>query len=605
MMAIRNNKGISLVDLIIAIAVMALLLTPIILQTATTLTTSAKSKEKQYVIDSATGVMEYFNQSTIQEIDSNKISSGVVEFAPSTLTDPNPKKSVVTCKVTVNGEVKATIDYNAYDYKLVSTKLGRAKHDYERAVVMSDLANRLLFGKASNSVRYRINYNVTPGSVAYTNIYGKTLTASGEWDIQSDHSAVVFDDSESVKRHIVAVECVEVTEDDYIDPNDVSLGNIQNLDSDKIAIIEGDATKLDYKFESDLIKKILDYASRNAGVIDEAILEDTNTLNGTIRGIIRNEANKFSRLITIAVVHQKDSTGKEYYHVDCDVTFFIQFANSSYAVFNGRNEGQITYNVMDRDFYTSEPPDVYMIYEPFMFNTSDTDTMYADDDYICIKSDKYTSGTVDGYDPAKIYLIKPESSWQSTKTNIGPNFAEDTSYAARAKNMYYTSTTSGFVPVNINLNYMYGDVVQPDGSVEHTDSTEASPLQVVTNITSYKWSGKYYPNKISDILGTNQFSLEKAVDIQRTGPTTLKQLCPSYSSGNDFYLSNKYSSTSNTRAAYSETLSTVKKADGSAADSIVIPQNDDKYNGKLYNITVIYKDQNGSLTYLTGAKGAD
>ena len=65
-----NNKGISLVELLIAVAVMALLISPIILQTAATLNTSADSKERQYAVESAEEVIEYFRKTDSKDIAS-------------------------------------------------------------------------------------------------------------------------------------------------------------------------------------------------------------------------------------------------------------------------------------------------------------------------------------------------------------------------------------------------------------------------------------------------------------------------------------------------------------------------------------------------------
>ena len=46
---IKNNRGFSLVELLIAVAVMAILITPIVSQLVQTVNTSGQAKEKQYV----------------------------------------------------------------------------------------------------------------------------------------------------------------------------------------------------------------------------------------------------------------------------------------------------------------------------------------------------------------------------------------------------------------------------------------------------------------------------------------------------------------------------------------------------------------------------
>ncbi len=600
MVAIKNNKGISLVDLMIAIAVLALLLVPIILHTVTTINTSAKAKEKQYVIDSATAVMEYFNQSSLDDIKSNKNVTGLVNISTAPVyhrVGGTGAETPIRCYIFVNGSPTTDyVDYNATDFIIDDVQLGRAKNTYSRAVVMTDLANRLKSGETHSKKRYEIDYNVkssneggTPAQANVYNLLNNKSTTIGDFEILSDHSAVIFDHPNQNDRHIVCVNCKEVT-DSYVDPNAVSLGNIQDLDADKIAIIEGDETKLDHRFESDLVSKILDYASRNAGVISEDILTNTSNLNSTILGLIRNESNTFSRMLYVSVLRMVDATGKEYYNVKCDVTYYVSFSDTTFKIFNGSNSGKVTYNVMNRDFYTTEPPDVFMVYEPFITDSSGTNTNYAYKDYICIKSDPYTSGYEDGYDPSKIYLVKPDENFQKTKANWRPAGLSTTALL-QSENMYYSKTSTGFAPVEININQIKGSVRYPDGTVISYNADECLPLQVVTNITSYKVGNDYYPKGLhsdsSDsndigILNSGQFSITSSVGSN-----------PSIDAveGN--------------RVAYTENISSVLDSDGNPAESIVTPDKESNFDGKLYNITVMYRSPSGETTYLTGAKGAE
>ena len=601
MVAIKNNKGISLVDLMIAIAVLALLLVPIILHTITTLNTSAKAKEKQYVIDSATAVMEYFNQSSIDDIKSNKNVTGLVNISSTPVyhrVGGTGAEAPIRCYIYKDGNPTSDyIDYNATDFVIDNIKLGRAQNEYTRAVVMTDLANRLLAGESNSGKRYRINYNVKSSSeggtvsqnTVYTRLDGLSTTL-GNFEILSDHSAAVFDNPSSNTRHIVCIDCVEDTGSVYVDPNAVSLGNIQDLDADKIAIIEGDETKLDHRFESDLVAKILDYYSRNPGSISEAWFDNTTTLNSAIIGNIRNEHNTFSRMIYIQVVRMEDAGGKEFYNVKCDLSYYIEFESTSFAVFNGSNRGKVTYNIMNRDFYTSEPPDVFMVYEPFIIDSSGSNTNYAFKDYICVKSDPYTSGKMDGYDPSKIYLVKSTDSFQQTKANWRPTTLTGAALD-QSENMFYAKTTSGFDPVEININQIKGNVRYPDGTVVTYADDECLPLQIVTNLTSYKVGNAYYPKGLNS----------DPMDPDDIGILSSGQFSISSSSGSNPSID----SLEGTRVAYPETISSVLDADGNPAESIVTPDKDSNFDGKLYNITVMYRSPSGETTYLTGAKGAE
>ena len=574
---IRDNRGISLVDLVIAIAVLALLITPIIIQVAMTLNTSAQAKERQYTVDSATAVMEYFKQSSIDDIKTNKNVSGLVNVDSMVVYNPQDAANKKVCKIYVNGaDSGEEVVYNCTDFLLNDVQLGRAKNNYDRAVVMTDLANKLL------AKGYRINYEVDldKTSTTYSNI-----SSNPAFTIQSDHSAVMFDDKNSITRHITAIDCVPVTGSGYVDPNTVSLGNIQDLDSNKVAIIEGDETKLDHKFESDLVSKILDYASRNTGVIDEDIMSDTATLNTYIADLIRSPYNTFRRMIMISVTRRvpTGSNPVPYYHVDVNVRYYLKFNNTAFRVFNGSNEGSLTYEVMNRDFYTSESPDVYMVYEPFIINSNSGDAEYADVDYITIHSDPYTSGQIAGNDPSKIYLVKPKNSWQSvSNAENGLSAYSGDDYEMR-KNVYYTLSSSGtYEPVQIVVNQQFKQFELGNGSVTTYSNSDCKPLQIVTNIASY-YDATATTDKYKIFSG--QFS------------TT-------YTAGDE----PAFTTSDGTRTDYPGTITDVEKlkdADGNDAETIVCPQEETNLNGKVYNITVTYKNSKGEMVYLTGAKGAD
>ncbi len=621
---LKNNKGISLIDIMIAIAVLAILITPIILQVTTTINTSAKAKEKQYVVDSAASVMEYFKQTSMDDIKKNAptATDKNIDFKNEEMIDNMDTVAFkgAECHIFVDGnDTGAVVKYNGYDVALNDVKLGRAKREYDRTVVISDLANKLLSGKASNGKRYRINYEVdlNKSSSTYTKI-----KADSAFEIQSDHSAVKF---ETVNHggvdysHISAVDCVEVTDSSYVDPNSVSLGNIQDLDSDKIAIIEGEATKLDHRFEKDLIAMFLDYDSRHKGssMIDDGWFDNPTLLNANIKGLIKANTNTFNRMIMIAVTARKNAAGKIYYHVDVKVRYYLKFNNTSYKVFNGSNEGQKTYEVMNRDFFTSEPPDVYMIYEPFITDYNSAFAEYAYTDYVTIQSDPYTSGyyklnppdtaeDYSKYDASKIYLIKPTNSWQTASGAANGIDPSDADYEQK-KNMYYTLKAGSYVPVKISVNQVYSTVDMGDGNVVNYTPSECYPLQIITNISSYhddSLNVDWVHNGISNPKDKSSIIADDSDEVQFVRSYD-SNACPKIDS----------TSGEGTRAAYSLGIKAdesqigdlyFEDGDGDECVYSIVPwQGESNYSGKVYNITVTYKSPTGDVTYLTGAKGAD
>ena len=57
-----NNKGFSLVELVVAIAVLSILITPIINKLVASLKLSARAKESQYAYQNAAYVYDYFDK---------------------------------------------------------------------------------------------------------------------------------------------------------------------------------------------------------------------------------------------------------------------------------------------------------------------------------------------------------------------------------------------------------------------------------------------------------------------------------------------------------------------------------------------------------------
>ena len=76
-----NNRGFSLVEVIIAVAVLTILMAPIIQQIIQTLSTSAKAKERQYATENAEYVLNYFQETPLTSLlgfaSSGKVGSSI------------------------------------------------------------------------------------------------------------------------------------------------------------------------------------------------------------------------------------------------------------------------------------------------------------------------------------------------------------------------------------------------------------------------------------------------------------------------------------------------------------------------------------------------
>ena len=196
-----NNKGFNLIDVVIAVAILSLLVTPILFQVIQSLNTSAQGKEKQYVIDNAEYVLEYFQSTTndlltetstdvFKSTDNGSISVNSIskrDDIECTLYKKGPSGLV---KVTEGGSV-LNVKYEASVYVLDDAKLGRDKTKYSRNVIVDNLSNIIMSVNGDDdsltAVRYEIDYSYdsdNPPSAA---------DGSTGWIVQNDGSMVRLD----------------------------------------------------------------------------------------------------------------------------------------------------------------------------------------------------------------------------------------------------------------------------------------------------------------------------------------------------------------------------------------------------------------------------
>lgn len=586
-----NNKGFSLIDLIIAVAVMGLLVSPIIAQLGQTLDLSAEAKEKQYVVDSANEVIEYFRKYDDNELVSNVDNEGVLKITNDPKVDTGTGKcflydisgsAVYYTPVGAEGS-QNFVNYNYTIYKLnPAEKIGKEQNDYQRIVIKTDLNNKLY------EAGLAVDYSTKSSSTLASNL------SSVGFIYRSDNSIVkvsnpddIYDDSKI--EGIVVQKRPELTEVDVStgktfleklavkDPNDVDLGNIQDLDASKMAIIPGDATSLDYQLETDLTAALVQFASANPETYLGRDADNPSKLNSEIKQIVMNSSTtKKSREINVSVTCGKTKSGADaldlntlqplYYHVRCDVYYKISFSGEELKVFNNfsSTSGTFSYNVLDRDYYVTTPPDIYMVYEPLLVTTDTTGSAtYAFNDLISVTTDKYTCAvspednpetTEVGLDPSRMYLIRSTKNWQNV---VGAETADESSVTNYDPSRYYTKNSAGnYERVEINVTQI----------MNGSDPTIERPIDIYTNISI---NG-------SDSL-RHQF----------------------YTNDNPGYYRYGYNGSGNRRSYNSDNIKKVSEEKGSTSD-------------RLGQYTVTYRKINkstnlpeGETTYITGARGAD
>ncbi len=574
----QNNKGFSLIELLIAVAVMTILITPIISQLFMTVKVSSEAKEKQYVVDSVDNVLENF-----RNIDENKIKAAG-DPAPYVDSNIGQIEKDGTYNVTCNlyladgTNTTKTVTYTQTNYSLTPIGLGRSKANftdktnYNRSVIKNDLYNKLA------EAGYQIDYSITSSADAPT-------VGGTKFSWRSDNTVGILDANECYTKLVV-----KPSTGTQKDPNTISVSNLQNIDASSIAIIESDATTLDYQVEKDISALLTKYAidPDNATTTIGKLSDDPKALNEYIKGLINNpfsidKSRSIHLTITGGTVDANDIP--QFYKVRCEVVYRIAFKGTGADVikpFNNNTSvsGTFSYPVLDRNYYTDKPTNVYLVYEPLLLSTnsgSSTRTYYADRDYIDITTDAYTDGTSGTNEKSTIYLIASHDNWAKKTLTPTDKLVED----GINYNMYRTYF-SGYRDVKIAISSTAG----------------SNPIDIYTNIgVPFDDATGSYKKDAHTYFGEEKNAIKKQFD-NYNNPASFSDKPTVYQN----YKENPSLVMSCTAYGSYDSSDEIKPYDH------ILPYygEDVTDEGRLYQLTVVYENKSSNeKTYITGAKGAN
>lgn len=474
-MAKKNNKGFSLIEIVIAIAILTLLLTPIIQQLAQTMKVSRRAKEQQYINENAVRELEF-----VQRVNVNELPEIYKEQYHIDIDDTNVvKKETQTCTLySMTGAVIDNIQYDITEYNLGIFEIGSRKTEYEKHVILDDLSNKVgAFVKDDKS--YKVAYDLTEAEMA--TLSGFTLTNEG--------SMVKYDEGTGYVNGVVCKLAIDEGEDKILDPNDVNLGNMQDLENDKVAIITGLASNYDAQAEKAFFSKTMDRLK----IIDRESWEQS-LLHAEDDSVLNQFAyvSAIEKCTKIYIDELTDELGEDYYIVKVDVYYVNTYSlevNGEVHPFNDVFE----YNVFTQKFYTDKCPDIYFEYQPYtvdkyMEADGSYNVTYDDDDYILI--DNYVKD-------AKLYLYKPYIDQMNKSIyNNDINVLEE-KYNKGAVYKYYTTRAfSNLVKIKIC-----------------NTSSEVEQLKIFTNLdteiddegrTQFYTSSDYFLSRFPDVISDRE-----------------------------------------------------------------------------------------------------
>lgn len=576
-MAKNKNKGFSIVEIIIAIAVLTLLLTPIVNQLTQTMRTNRIAKEQQYANENAQYVLEYIQNSSqddmLDKTQDVHVQGDVIN------------KVEIDCDIyeisTAGGSTSVTplpetVTYNAYKYELNDVELGSRRTNYTRTAYLDDLSLQIMsttFTTSAGSDRScRIAYE---------------LSALDGWELTDEGSLVQRD----TDGFVTAIVCKDVsTFDNYVNPNTVELGNIKDLDSSKLALITGTTTDFDSQAESDFYSLTLSYLKNSSDPTDQKIYEQELE-----NGLDRNKSPLFTSnylsniskmtLVTIrkAPTDISDETLGGVYNVSVDVIYENTWLKG--RKINGEDvKYELKYNAYTQSFKyesTEKCPDIYIEYQPYAIdydvsNAATTTVRYAADEYILIDNTA---------DEANVYLYKPK--WDMAYKYMNDTVDKyDESLSAFSEDVYYTTTLK-------SDSYSIDEIKDGEGNVIDTKITytKSDYTKVKIHINDLNDSNS------SDYKETTIYTNLPVTPVNKTENGETPQFICSESSlaGNSIY-SSKFFDNGSARTVYSFDADEYLKSVGS----------ENNKEDRLYTVSVVLTPDDEAFANtisVTGAKG--
>ncbi len=567
-MAKNNNKGFSLLEIVVAITILTLLLTPILQQLAQTMATNRKTKEQQYANENAEYVLQY-----VQSNSQKDIASGTDAASGIKVTNPlDTVENSHTCRLysynpatgdvsdiymedsLTGATVSADVVYNTYSYRLNDVELGARNTVYNRMVVLDDLSVKVAAFTDKDGKSYRISYN---NSVAPT---GYELTSEGSIVKYSTLTGVDLDGDGNDDRYISEILCSEYSGSASSDPNELNVGNMHDIDKDHMALINGYATEYDEQARNDLYLELMELYKNSPDANDRARWEQEINKQNYIANT--NYTENIRKLTVLNIL--KDTTNS-CWALSVDVVYEGNLkTQSGVSKFVQKEYNVWAQNFDFADFGDVTCPEIYFEYQPFATSIDKTTktVQYAVTDYILVNNEAKD---------AKIYLYKPL--WDQAVSN------------------YYTSADKLIVESLNNTDNYYRE-----------NDYDFDPDR-----TQSMYQKKAYINIVSanDMTADNSFMIYTNMDI--SGETAL------WSSDNQFSFNvnvfDSYFMVYSTDAG-GNTISTMRSVSGTSNMNLsyIKSINDEESKGsRLYTVTVTLtpESENANTVVLTGAKGAN
>lgn len=346
-----NNKGVSLIEILIAVVVFTICITPIVMQLTTGIRIGNKAKDQQAATDYARSIAETMKQMQLQEgYDSTNLSDleSALDITTGTMIAENTFYSV--------------------------------KQDGTTGTIIP--ANSTLKSYPGNSIAGGTNYSSVTDMYQQLNAANKSLGAASkealvrQYVFKGDANVEYRDYDVEITMNTKPYAIESLTNASYKDPNSVNLNNLSDLDANNEALITR-ASNYDATATVSFYNATIAALQRSDSIEDQQKAVQIMNGNATIGDSATKET-----IIEINPI--TDATGNKY-----EVSCSIVYTNTDPLGVLG-SEKSHKYGVFDQKF--KELPEVYLMYNQFVYGTS------FQDDLITIKNNVR--------EKAKVYVIR-------------------------------------------------------------------------------------------------------------------------------------------------------------------------------------------------------
>lgn len=356
----KNNRGVSLIEILIAVVVFTICITPIVSQLMIGLRISKKADDQQAATDYAKSIAETVKQMELSdEYSDAQLFQMADDFQMDSLTYSNSYYSVKA-----DGSAGTVIPEGS--------KLITAGGSYPSVTAMYQAVN------TANEV-------VGTSPEAVVRQYQFTGTAevdNREYEVQIDMDTLPY-----------ALSALNSTSN--YDLNAVNLGNLSSLDASTTAIIT-DASNYDAPVSVSFFNAVIS-SLENSGNEEDAMLavqlkNGTRSLNDSATKTIYIEVNEVT----------SDPNGYKY-QVICKLVYDNSYISTYFDV--PTSASHIEYEVHNQLY--KELPDVYLMYNQFLYNKN-----YGDDDIQVVNN--LSAET------AKIYVVRTVDTSANVSDVVSP-----------------------------------------------------------------------------------------------------------------------------------------------------------------------------------------